>query len=97
MLYVIAIWLLPYSPSSGSSFGASPKVPLVASFSVRPNAAPLSVDILATGSFAVRFLSHHVTTTFPPSAAFHFNMYEQSRLSHIWRPNSVKKLYAIRC
>jgi hypothetical protein len=56
-----------YSPSSSSA--TSPIVPFVANTNVGPKVAPLSVDTLATGSFAVWFLSHHVTITFPPSAA----------------------------
>jgi hypothetical protein len=45
---------MSYSPSPGSSSSASsPSVPLVANISVGPNVAPLSVDILATGVFAV--------------------------------------------
>jgi hypothetical protein len=44
-----------YSPSSASSSSsaASPIVPLAARSNVGPNAAPLSVDILATGILSV--------------------------------------------
>jgi hypothetical protein len=48
------------SPSSPSS-SVLAIVPLVASANTVPNVCPPSVLIFATGSFAVLFLSHHVT------------------------------------
>ena len=60
-----------YSPSSSvsSSAAASPIVPLVASINIGPNVAPLSVDILATGTSEVWFVSHQLTSTLGLSPA----------------------------
>src|SRR5688572_7081611 len=51
------------------SSSGPPIVPLVANTSIGPNVAPLSLLILITGSLIVWLRSHHVITTFPPSAS----------------------------
>src|SRR5919109_3613817 len=78
MLLLLLLLLIVVSPppSSSSSSSSSPpfaeavlRVPSLLSISNGLNVCPESLLILITCSFAVWFLSHHVTITLAPSAS----------------------------